>query len=47
MSANLYEEIAAGYLSVSKKVVNEPETSDFAEEVASEMVSLANLALKQ
>ncbi len=47
MSANLYEEIAAEYLSVSKKGVNDPEAKDFSEELASEMVSLANLALKQ
>ncbi len=47
MSAILYEELAAGYLSVSKKVVTDLEKRDFSEELASEMVSLANLALKQ
>lgn len=42
-SANLYEELASEYLRVAR-VTDAPPVKNFAEELAAEMVTLANLA---
>ncbi len=43
MSADLYEEIAAEYLSTARLIDNQ-RMKDFTEELAAEMVTLSNLA---
>ena len=47
MSADTYEELASEYLQVAREDAHDPSTADFAEELAAEMLALANLARRQ